>query len=46
MMLRVAAAGLYVVCERPLAESLKQALEMAQAVESAGRNGMTFSTYG
>ncbi|MBT4100507.1 MAG: Gfo/Idh/MocA family oxidoreductase, partial [Gemmatimonadetes bacterium] len=46
MVLRAAAAGLHVVCEKPLAQSLEQAREMAQAVESAGRNGMTFYTYG
>ena len=45
MVLCAAEAGLHIVCEKPLAQTLEQAVEMLQAAESSQRNGMTFFTY-
>ena len=45
MVVSAAEAGLHVVCEKPLAQSLDQAFEMLQATDSSGCNSMTFFTY-
>lgn len=45
MVLRAAQAGLHIVCEKPLAQTLDQAIEMLQRVESQQRNNMTFFTF-
>jgi predicted dehydrogenase len=39
------ARGLHVLCEKPLAVSLAQAIEMAQAADAAGIRHMTAFTY-
>jgi predicted dehydrogenase len=45
MVLHAAQAGLHIVCEKPLAQTLDQATEMFQEAESSQRNNMTFFTY-
>ena len=45
MVLRGAEAGLHIVCEKPVAQTLDQALEMLGAVESSNLNHMTFFSF-
>ena len=45
MVLRLAETGLHIMCEKPLAQTLEQAIEMVQAAESSKRSSMTFFTY-